>query len=58
MDGYIYLIVRTNETGEEKAIAACRSRERAEEYQAQLDELQELDALGWSYSVEPLKVSG
>lgn len=58
MPEYVYLIIRTNETGEEKTIAACRNAATAEEYRAQLDALQEMDGLGWNYSVEPLKVSG
>lgn len=41
-----------------KTIAACRNAATAEEYRAQLDALQEMDGLGWNYSVEPLKVSG
>lgn len=58
MPEYIYLIVRTNELGEEKTVAACKHRETAEEYKAQLEVLQELRAGGWTYEVEPLKVSG
>lgn len=58
MSEYVYLIIRTNEQGEEKTIAACRNKCVAEGYRDQLNALQELDSLGWNYKVEPLKVSG
>lgn len=58
MPEYIYLIVRTNDEGDEKTIAGFKDRERAEACRAGLEELEELHAAGWIYEVEPLKVSG
>ena len=53
----VYLIIRTNEEGSEKTVAACQDEETAEAWKAELETLEELHQAGWTYKVEPLRLS-